>query len=245
MISLTLCSVLLLAQFALGAAFDDQHHHVDPNEKLGTVSFPISCDRAVQKPFERGVALLHSFAYEEAGQLFQKIAEQDPRCAIAYWGQAMSLYHQLWNRPTKADRKRGQELLTKAKVIQAKTQRERDFIQALAIFYDDSAKPDHEKRAVAYAAAMKRLHESYPKDNEAAVFYALALLASGKDETEIANARQAIAILNKLFEQEPDHPGVAHYLIHACDNPNFAQQGLAAARTYAGIAPSAPHALHM
>ena len=224
---------------------DDQHHHFDPNEKLGTVSFPTSCAPAVQKPFERGVALLHSFGYEEAGQQFQEIQQRDPQCAIAYWGEAMSLYHQLWSRPTDADLKRGLEMLNKAQSLKAKTQRERDYIAALAVFYRAPAKGDYEQRTVAYATAMKHVYETYPRDMEAAVFYALALLGSGKDETEVENARQAIAILNKLFEKNPDHPGIAHYLIHACDNPNFAQQGLAAARVYASIAPSSAHALHM
>src|SRR5215470_5135976 len=235
--SFTLLLILLLPFSALAFAFDDEHNHFDPNEKLGTVSFPISCSSAVQKPFERGVALLHSFAYEEAGQQFQEVERQDPQCAMAYWGEAMSLYHQLWSRPTKSDLKRGQELLDKAKAAKARTQRERDFINALDVFYRDGDKSDHEQRASAYAAAMKQVHKSYTKDDEAAVFYALALLSSGRGDTEIENAKQAIAILNKLFAKDPDHPGVAHYLIHACDNPNFAQQGLAAARTYASIAP--------
>lgn len=243
--TLILSLMLALCFSPLAFTLDDEHHHFDPNEKLGTVSFPISCAPAAQKPFERGVALLHSFAYEEAGQQFQEIERQDPKCAIAYWGEAMGLYHQLWSRPTEADLKRGQELLGKAQAIKAKTQRERDYVVALAVFYRNSDKIDHEQRAIAYATAMKRVYESYPKDQEAAVFYALSLLSSGKDETEIANAKQAIAILNQLFAKNPDHPGIAHYLIHACDNPNFAQQGLAAARIYAGIAPSSPHALHM
>lgn len=239
--------LLILAFLACPLAFavDDEHHHFDPNEKLGTVSFPTSCVPAVQKPFERGVALLHSFAYEEAGQQFRDIERQDPQCAMSYWGEAMSFYHQLWSRPSETDMKRGQELLAKAQSIKAKTQRERDYIAALAIFYRGPAKEDYDQRTIAYCAAMKRVYESYPKDSEAAVFYALSLLGSGKDETELENAKQAIAILNKLFEKEPDHPGVAHYLIHACDNPHFAEQGLAAARTYAAIAPSSPHALHM
>src|SRR5215472_9769997 len=237
--------VLALCLSPLAFALDDEHHHFDPNEKLGTVSFPTSCAASVQKSLERAVALLHSFAYEEADHQFQEVAQQDPRCAIAYWGEAMSLYHQLWNRPTQKDLKRGQELLAKAQAIRAKTQRERDYINALAAFYQGPAKREQEQRANAYAAAMKRVYESYSKDSETAAFYALSLLASGTDDTEVENAKKAIAILNKLFEQQPDHPGVAHYLIHACDNPNFAQEGLAAARRYASIAPSSPHALHM
>jgi tetratricopeptide (TPR) repeat protein len=236
--------VLTLLTWSRPLVADDEHHHFDPNEKLGTVSFTVSCAGSVQKPFERGVALLHSFAYDEANEQFQQIADQDPRCAIAYWGQAMTLYHQLWSRPSAADMQKGWELIQKAQTTPAKTKRERSYIDALAVFYQPGD-AKHEQRASAYAAAMKRVYESYPKDDEAAVFYALSLLSSGSDETQIENHTHAIAILNKLFAQHPDHPGVAHYLIHACDNPHFAQEGLAAARTYAGIAPSSPHALHM
>lgn len=229
---------------SLPTVADDEHHHFDPSEKLGTISFPVSCSASVQKPFERGVALLHSFAYDEARQQFQEVAATDSHCAMAYWGQAMSLYHQLWSRPTEADMTQGWKLIEQARTTKAKTQRERDYISALAAFYQPD-KSEFEQRADAYAAAMKRVYESYPKDREAAIFYALSLLGSGSDETEIENAKQAISILSQLFTQHPDHPGVAHYLIHACDNPNFAQQGLVAARTYASIAPSSPHALHM
>ena len=242
--STILSLALALFVFPVWLAADDEHHHPEPGEKLGTVSFPTSCAAKQQKPFERGVALLHSFVYEEASQQFQQIAQQDPHCAIAYWGQALSLYHQLWSRPTKADMNQGWELIQKAQRAKAKTKREQRYINALAVFY----KPgdlDHERRADGYAAAMKHVYEAYPQDHEAAVFYALSLLSSGSEETGIENEKQAIAILNKLFALEPDHPGVAHYLIHACDNPNFAQQGLAAARVYASIAPSSPHALHM
>jgi tetratricopeptide (TPR) repeat protein len=225
---------------------DDYHEHFNPNEKLGTVSFPTSCSTAVQKPFERGVALLHSFWYDEAQRQFKEVAEKDPHCAMAYWGEAMSLYHQIWNRPSPADLTQGWEWLQKAQAMHPKTQRERDYIDALATFYRDGSKIDHDKRADAYAAAMQKLYERYPSDHEAAAFYALSLLASGPDEDlTLANAKKAIAILNKLFAEDPDHPGVAHYLIHACDNPHLADQGLSAARRYASVAPSSPHALHM
>lgn len=230
---------------AVLAAADDDHHHFDPNEKLGTVSFPTSCAPAVQKSFERSVALLHSFGYEEANEQFQQVAAKDPSCAMGYWGQAMSLYHQLWSRPTAADLKTGHQLMEKAQAIKAKTEREQKYIDALATFYSEADPASHEKRAKAYAESMKRLADAFPQDHEAAVFYALSLLASSRRETEVENHRQAIAILNKLFEQQPDHPGIAHYLIHSCDSPQFAQLGLAAARRYAGIAPSSPHAIHM
>ncbi|HEY6967868.1 MAG TPA: hypothetical protein VJA94_01585, partial [Candidatus Angelobacter sp.] len=226
---------------SLSVAADD-HHHFDPSEKLGTVSFATSCSPAVQKPFERGVALLHSFAYEEANIQFQEIEQQDPRCAIAYWGEAMTLYHELWSRVSKDDLKRGWELLKRAHDIKAKTKRERDYINALSAFYRDPEKPEYEKRTRDYASAMQKVYQKYPGDHEAAIFYALSLLSSSNG---MEQARKAVSILNAFFEQQPDHPGVAHYLIHACDKPQLASEGLAAARRYASIAPSAPHALHM
>ena len=236
--------VLFLSTHLLLA--DDDHHHFDSRAKFGTVSFSTSCERSEKEAFSRGVALLHSFEYDEADQQFQEIAKADPGCAMAYWGQAMSLYHQLWGRPGQADSKRGWELLQKAKAVGAKTQRERDYIDALAVFYRDYDTADYEKRAEAYPQAMETLYRRYPHDHEAGAFYALSLL-SWADSTEefLANTQKAISILTGLFAQEPNHPGIAHYLIHACDHPQFAQRGLAAARRYAQIAPSSPHALHM
>ena len=236
--------VALLA-CSLSVAADDDHHHFDPAEKLGTVSFPTSCAPAVQKSFERGVALLHSFAYEEADMQFQEIEQQDPRCAMAYWGEAMTLYHALWNRVSQDDLKRGWELLKKVHDIKAKTQRERDYVNAMSAFYRHPEKPEYEKRTTDYASAMQKVYQKYPDDHEAAIFYALSLLSSSGRENGMEHAHKAVSILNTLFAQQPDHPGVAHYLIHACDNPQLAPEGLAAARRYAGIAPSAPHALHM
>ena len=225
---------------------EDSHHHLDPNEKLGTVSFPTSCASAVQKPFERGVALLHSFWYDEAGKQFQQVADQDPQCAIAYWGEAMSLFHQLWSRPEESDLKEGWDLIRKGQAIGAKTQRERDYIDALAFFYRDYDKLDHGQRCMAYSQAMEKVHHSDPNDNQAAVFYALSLLTWAPDaNTALDNAKKAIAILNPLFAADPNDPGVAHYLIHAADDPRLAQLGLPAARRYAQIAPASPHALHM
>src|SRR6476619_2258883 len=133
---------------------DENHHHLGPDEKLGNVSFPVSCAAAVQKPFERGVALMHSFEYESAENQFKDVAKQDPGCAMAYWGQALSLYHQLWSRPPKADLKRGSDLLAHAQELKPKTSRESEYVSALAAFYRDSDKIDHHDRANAYAAAM-------------------------------------------------------------------------------------------
>jgi hypothetical protein len=241
--SLFLTFVLLL--FPLSLLADDHDHHLDPNEKVGTVSFPTSCSASVQKAFERGVALLHSFEYEVANHQFEEVAQKDPQCGMAYWGQSISRYHQLWGRPNAEDAKRGWELVQKAQATGTKTQRESDYIDAVAAFYRNYDETKHEKYSHAYSQAMAKVYQRYPEDHEAAVFYALSLLASSNDKTGEANAQKAISILNQLFEKEPDHPGIAHYLIHSCDNPKFASQGLAAARRYAGIAAASPHAVHM
>jgi tetratricopeptide (TPR) repeat protein len=222
-----------------------QHHH-DADEELGTVYFSTSCAPAVQSQFERGVALLHSFEYEIADAQFEEVAKKDPRCAMAYWGQAMTLYHELWNRPSKADLAQGAELLAKARSFQPPTARERDYVLALSVFYSDTDKLDHDQRAGAYAEAMRGVHERNPNDHEAAIFYALSLLASGPDrDRNLTNAKAAVAILNKLYDEQPNHPGIAHYIIHSCDNPAMASLALPAARKYASIAPSSPHAVHM
>jgi len=233
-----------------GFADDDQdhQHHEDLTEtQLGTVHFPISCAASVQKPFARGVALLHSFWYEEAEKEFVQIAKNEPNCAMAHWGVAMSLWHQLWNEPDAKVIARGLDEVNAAKKLAQKASpRENAYIAAIAAFYSDSQKLDHAARAKAYSDAMKKVYESYPDDHEAATFYALSLLASEphNDET-FANRKEAAAILEKLFATEPDHPGVAHYLIHAYDTPSLAQLGIPAARRYAQVAPASPHALHM
>src|SRR6201993_1256346 len=225
---------------------NEPHHHHDAGEKLGTVSFPTSCAPAVQAQFERGMALLYSFEYETAINQFEEIQKKDPGCAMSYWGQAMSLYHQLWDRPSKADLQHGAELLAKARSLNPPTARERDYIQALAIFYADTDKMDHEKRAEAYAKAMDGVHQRNPQDREAAVLYALALLGSAPErDPDLVNAKAAVAILNQLYEEQPDHPGIAHYIIHSCDNPSMASLALPAARKYASIAPASAHAVHM
>jgi hypothetical protein len=248
-VSVFLCLFAFILNFSAVADDEPGHqHHEDLTEvQLGTVHFPISCAPAEQKPFQRGVALLHSFWYEEAEKEFLQIAKDDPACAMARWGVAMSIWHQLWNQPDAKVIARG--LGESEAAAQAKgktTAREQAYIAAIHAFYGDSARLDHEARAKAYSEAMKKVYESYPDDHEAAVFYALSLLASEphNDET-FANRKQAAAILEKLFAIEPDHPGVAHYLIHSYDKPQLAQLGLPAARRYAQVAPAAPHALHM
>jgi tetratricopeptide (TPR) repeat protein len=233
------CCVAVLA--------DEGHHHEELSpQQLGTVHFPVSCAAEVQKPFERGVALLHSFWYEEAQKAFEDIARQDPKCAMASWGIAMSMWHQLWNRPDASTIKSANEVLAKGEVSKPATQRERDYLAAIATFYRDSDRLDHHARAIAYFKAMAQMYAKYPEDREAAALYALSLLASEPDnDTTFANRKEAAQVLEKLFAVEPDHPGVAHYLIHSYDKPQLAQLGLPAARRYAKIAPAAPHALHM
>jgi hypothetical protein len=231
---------------AANSMYSQEHHHSrDGSEKLGRVSFPISCASGVQREFERGVALLHSFWYEEAEKSFNQMAASDATCAMAYWGQAMSIYRPLWVRLTEADLARGRELMEKAQSATTKSQRERNYITALSTLYQ----PDnigYQERTVAYRQAMQKVYQQYPKDDEAAVFYALALLASAPaDDTSLKIPREAIVLLNQIFKKQPNHPGVAHYLIHATDNPQLAELGLPAARRYAEIAPASPHALHM
>jgi hypothetical protein len=200
----------------------------------------------VQKPFERAVALLHSFQYEAAEKGFRDVAQKDPRCGIAYWGVAMSLYHVIWERPEAAVLKKGWEAVQRAESVGAKTNREREYIAAVTAFSRDPEKPDYAARAMAYSKAMEQLYGHYPKDGEAAAFFALSLLAAEPPhDTSLVNRKKAVAILQKLFAEHPEHPGAAHYLIHACDTPQLAPLALDAARRYAKIAPSSAHALHM
>jgi hypothetical protein len=219
---------------------------VDNSEKLGQVHFPISCNSGAQKQFERAVALLHSFWFEEAGKAFAAVTQEDPGCAMGYWGIAMSFYHPLWEPPSEADLKKGQEAVEKAKALGGKTERERDYISAIEAFYKDADRLDHRTRALAYQRVMEKVHLNYPEDREATAFYALALIATASptDKT-YSNQKKAGELLEKMFAEEPDHPGVAHYLIHAYDFPSLADRALTAARRYAKIAPSVPHALHM
>jgi hypothetical protein len=213
---------------------------------LGEVHFRLSCKPAVQKSFDTAVALLHSFQYDEAGQAFGNIAARDPHCAMAYWGKAMSLYEQLWNFPSAAQLKTGHEYIQKAQQIGSPTGRERGYVEAVAAFFQDNPKLSHDARIGAYSNAMEQLYKRDPTDVNAGAFYALSLVALAQDGVqEMANRRHAIALLDTLFQDHPDNPGVDHYLIHASDSPALAQYGLAAARNYARIAPDSAHALHM
>ncbi len=239
MLALLLCAPLSLAD-------EPQHHEELTQSQLGTVRFPVSCADSVQKPFERGVALLHSFWYEQAETTFEQIAKDDPRCAMAHWGIAMSLWHELWNRPDAATIKRGLLEAKTADAFHPKTDRERDYIAAINAFYSGSYKRKYQKRARAYSKAMQKVYQRNPDDHEGAAFYALSLLASEPEhDTGELNRKKAAAVLEKVFAVEPNHPGAIHYLIHTYDTQDMAALGLPAARRYAQIAPAAPHALHM
>jgi tetratricopeptide (TPR) repeat protein len=238
--TLLLISVLVLTQ-------SGHQEHGGHSEKLGNVGFKTSCSPVAQPIFLRGVAWLHSFEYEQAENSFNQAAATDPSCGIAHWGTAMSLYHPLWAPPSPAELERGRAAVAKAQAAPVRTQREKDYVEAIATFYRDSDKLDHKTRALAYNAAMKVLYERYPADREAAIFYALSQTAVGTFDADPTFAREkdAAAILNAVLQAEPDHPGVAHYLIHSFDYPPLAELAVSAAKRYAGIAPDSAHAQHM
>jgi hypothetical protein len=236
----------LLFIFPYSLAAQETHGHSAP-ENLGKVSFPTSCLPSVQLQFDRGVALLHSFAYSAAETTFRGVAEQDPRCAMAHWGIAMSYFHQLWDPPLSPTTiSTAQREIQLAQQITRGSERERKFINALVVLYQDADTVAYRTRALNYERAMSDVAAENPKDPEAHVFYALALLANASpaDKTH-GNQKHAADLLEPLYRVYPEHPGIPHYLIHAYDNAELAPRGLAAASDYSKIAPSAPHALHM
>lgn len=216
-------------------------------EKLGKVDFPISCSPEAQAQFNHAVAMLHSFWFPQAPKAFAAVSEIDPDCAMAHWGLAIShRANPLVGPPDSAALKRGLASVERAKEIGAKTQRERDYIAAIAVFYKDFDKLDHRTRVLAYEKAMERLYLAYSQDIEAAIFYALALNeAIDFEDKTYARQLKAAGILEKVYAKQPAHPGVLHYLIHSYDFPPLASRGVAIAKRYASVAPSAPHALHM
>jgi len=227
----------------------------------GAVDFKVACAPGARSEFNRGVALLHSFFYEEARRIFTSVAEQDPKCAMAQWGIAMTWWHPIWTPPAPNEMSAGKAAIQKAMGMTAGTERERSFIAALNAYYNTPDGPTTGEvgqschgpvgprdRVVAYEKAMRPLYERYPDDVETQTFYALAVLAVGyanPTDTTLSNQLKAAGILEKLWKKNPNHPGVAHYLIHSYDYPVLAERGLAAARSYGSIAPWVPHALHM
>jgi hypothetical protein len=230
------------------AAQEDHSRHSHGVAGLGTVDFRTSCSAAAQPSISRGIALLHSFGYEEARRAFEAAAKSDSGCAMAWWGVARTWYHPIWAPPTAEELKQGAGALDRALAMNAKTERERDYIGALAVFYKDWQTVDHVTRAKNYETALALLCDRNPGDDEAAIFHALQLVAVGyldlTDKTYTWQKRGA-EILNRLLPRHQNHPGVAHYIIHSVDYPSLAELGLKAARAYAVIAPDSPHALHM
>ena len=240
--------LFLLLSPAFGAAQEEHQHH-ESAAKIGKVNSVVSCSPEAQRQFNEAVAWLHSFEYGESERVFEETAKTDPQCAMAQWGIAMSQYHQLWAPPNRAELEKGARAVQKAKTLGTKTQRERDYIHAIAEFYEDWERSNHPARAARYELAMEQVYKRYPRDLEGGVFYALALNASALAATPMdknyAKQKQAAVILNRVLRLQPNHPGVTHYLIHSYDYPALASLALAAARSYARIAPSSAHALHM
>ena len=236
-----------LSLFADDPHSQHQHHHDAPDlGNIGKVRLQTSCSEEAQAEINRGVALIHSFWYLEAEKAFRGAAALDDQCGMAWWGVAMANLHPIWAPPVPDELKTGREAAEKATALGAKTDRERAYIGAIATFYADSDKLDHKTRMAAYEQAMAALAAGNPNDREAAIFHALSLLgiASQNDKT-YAKQKEAAAILNRVLPEEPEHPGVAHYLIHSFDYPELAELALPAARVYAKLAPGSPHALHM
>ena len=244
-------SLFLVSSIVTASPDQAQHQHPGPApQNVGVVKFENTCAAAVQPAISRGLALLHSFRYEEVNREFRAVAAADPRCAIAWWGVAMSQWQPVWEvrGPSRAALDRGREAIEKGQALGTGSPRERTYLAALARFYTSVETVDHTDRVVAYEQAMEKLHAEHPADTEAAVLYAFALLSSAAShppDKTYARQKKAGELLQPVFRTQPNHPGVAHYIIHAYDYPTLAQGGLEAARRYASLAPDSPHALHM
>jgi hypothetical protein len=242
-----LAAALVTTLAAIDARAQAPMHDHAAMERLGSVSFKTSCNTEAQPRFDRAVALMHSFQFGPAIAGYRSVLEADPSCAMAYWGIALSS----WSNPfagfkSPAQVKRGLDAVNAGRALGAKTPRERAYIGAVSYLYVDADRLDQSARALAYEQAMARVAADYPNDTEASIFYALALAAAA-DPADKTFARQlkAGAILEGLFAKYPDHPGLAHYIIHAYDEPALASRAAEAAKRYGAIAPSTPHALHM
>jgi hypothetical protein len=218
----------------------------ETDQRFGTVHFATSCNETAQRRFDRGMRYQHSFWYQSSKEIFEDVLKADAECGIAYWGIALSLLANPHAPPPGPNLPIGLAAIQKGKAVGAKTQRERDFIDALTVFYTDYDKVIHATRVQSYLKAMEALAGRYPDDDEAQIFYAITLnvAASANDKT-YANQLKGAAILEPIFKRQPRHPGVAHYLIHLYDTPALAEKGLDAAKRYSAIAPAAPHAQHM
>jgi tetratricopeptide (TPR) repeat protein len=217
------------------------------DKQFGTVRFQNSCGEKVKDDFDLAIALLHSFEYDEAEKVFAKIIDEEPGCPMAYWGVAMSNFHQVWpSPPTPEEIEKGGKAILIAQSLVQESGREKDYIDAMALFYKDWRLPDHCTRSRSFAEAMGSVYEKYPDDREAGIFYALSLDGSANpSDKSYVNQRKAGKILEALYPDEPGHPGVVHYIIHSYDYPELASLALPAARKYASIAPASAHAQHM
>ena len=241
-------ALVLLAGRPLAAQMDMHEHGGAPPAHLGRVVFPSSCGAAAAVSVERGVALLHSFWYEEAGQAFRDASQADSTCALAYWGQATSLLHPLWAPSSARDIATGAALVARARALAPPTARERGYVDAIGAFYGADSGARFVDRLKAWSDGLDRLRTAEPADTEATIFYALSLVAVAQNsppDTTLGLQRRAGDLLEPLFQLRPDHPGLAHYLIHAYDAPALADRAVRAADRYASIAPSVPHARHM
>ena len=215
--------------------------------QFGTVLFGISCSEKVKDDFNLAAALLHSFEYAEAEKMFAKVIDEDPECAWGYWGAAMCNFHPMWAPPNSDELKKGSKIIALARsIIKDKSSRESDYIEAIATIYDQWEVLGHQTRLVKFEKACGKIFEKYPEDSEAAIFYSLALVASADpaDKT-FRNQKKAGEILQAIFAEQPNHPGIAHYIIHTFDYPELAELALPTARKYAEIAPASAHAQHM
>jgi tetratricopeptide (TPR) repeat protein len=215
-------------------------------EIYGSVSFTASVPDSLKRDFNIAVALLHSFEYDESEKMFSKIIDSDPGCAMAYWGVAMCNFHPLWFPPSPLELQKGAKAIEIARSIKEKTKREAEYIEAIGKFYEHADQLNHRARILNFEKAMEKIYQDYPGDTETTVFYALALdAAADPADKSYTNQRKAFALLNPIFEKQPLHPGIAHYIIHNCDYPGLAEIALPAARKYASIAPASAHAQHM
>lgn len=233
---------LLPTMLAAFAPLEAQHGQ---ERQLGTISFANSGAREAQAPFVEGVLLLHSFEFEDAATAFRAAQSIDPNFALAYWGEAMTYNHPLWQQQDRDAARRALERYAptpEARREKAPTPRERGYLEAIDVLYGEGTKTE---RDLAYMDAMARLSAAWPRDHEAAAFYSLAILGSTDGERDFATYMRAAAVAQPVFEANPDHPGAAHYIIHSFDDPVHAPLGMDAARAYSGIAPDAGHAQHM
>jgi tetratricopeptide (TPR) repeat protein len=237
--------MLVLLGGGAGKTRDQVQQHA--HHASDTVAFPINCSEQAQVEFNRAVALLHHMTYPQAREAFQQVATTDPRCAMAHWGIAMTLFQPLWpTRPGPQALQRGWEEVQKAKALQPPTERERLFVTAAEAFFLEPASSDYWLRIRRWEQAMEEVYVSFPDDPEAAAFYALAHLATAPSDTiSRAHSDRAAEILLSLYERSPDHPGAMHYLVHANDVPGRERESLEITRKYEAIAPDNPHALHM